>query len=59
VAGVVPVRYRAAVPIVEEAGGTFSDLDGGRSLTTRAAVYTNGHIHREVLDALRSTAVEP
>jgi histidinol-phosphatase len=53
-----PWDIAAAVPIVEEAGGTFSDLDGGRSLTTRAAIYTNGCVHSQVLDALQSTAVE-
>ena len=53
-----PWDIAAAIPIIEEAGGTFSDLEGGRSLTTRAAIYTNGHVHREVLDALQSAAVE-
>lgn len=39
--------------LVEEAGGRFSDLDGGRRLDTRTAVYSNGSRHHDdVLDAL-------
>lgn len=53
-----PWDIAAAVPIVEEAGGTFSDLDGGRSLTTRAAIYTNGRLHSQVLDAVQPTAAK-
>jgi histidinol-phosphatase len=37
-----PWDFAAVVPIVEEAGGTFSDLDGGRHLDTNGAVITNG-----------------
>ncbi len=40
----------AAVPIVEQAGGRFSDLHGQPSITSGAAVFTNGHLHQEVLD---------
>lgn len=54
-----PWDIAAAVPIVEEAGGRVSDLDGGRGITSRAAVYSNGRLHREVLDVLRSAAVAP
>lgn len=49
-----PWDIAAAVPIVEEAGGTVSDLDGNRDISSKAAVYSNGHVHREVLDLLRS-----
>ncbi|TPW70624.1 inositol monophosphatase family protein [Schumannella sp. 10F1B-5-1] len=36
-------------PIVREAGGRFSSLDGDDSLETGSALATNGHIHDEVL----------
>lgn len=39
--------------IVEEAGGRFSDLRGGRRLDTRTAVYSNGPIHDQVLAVLQ------
>jgi histidinol-phosphatase len=38
--------------LVEEAGGRFSDHNGGRRLDTRTAVYSNGTRHEEVLAAL-------
>ncbi|MHA6757588.1 inositol monophosphatase family protein [Streptacidiphilus sp. PAMC 29251] len=47
-----PWDIAAAVPIVEEAGGRFSDLRGGRSITTGAAVFTNGLLHEDVLAQL-------
>lgn len=50
-----PWDIAAAVPVIEEAGGMFSDLDGSRSISSGAAVYCNGNIHREVIDLLRST----
>jgi histidinol-phosphatase len=44
------------VVLVEEAGGRFSDLEGGRRLDTGGVVLTNGLLHDEVLGALgRST----
>lgn len=51
-----PWDIAAAVPIVEEAGGTVSDLGGDRGISSGAAVYSNGHVHREVLDALSTAA---
>ncbi|MGI9092116.1 MAG: histidinol-phosphatase [Mycobacteriales bacterium] len=39
--------------VVEEAGGRFTDLDGGAGPTGGSAVATNGALHAEVLDALR------
>lgn len=53
-----PWDIAAAVPIVEEAGGTVTDLDGRHSITSKAAVYSNGLVHYEVLDALRSATAE-
>ena len=40
--------------LVEEAGGRFSDHQGGRRLDTRTAVYSNRFTHDEVLAALTS-----
>jgi len=39
--------------IVEEAGGRWSNLDGGRSLEGRSVLATNGHLHDELLARLR------
>lgn len=38
--------------IVEEAGGTFTDFEGGDRIDTGRVVATNGHLHRDVLDVL-------
>jgi histidinol-phosphatase len=38
--------------LVEEAGGRFSDLHGGRRLDTRTAIYSNGSHHDEIVEAL-------
>lgn len=38
--------------ILEEAGGTFTDLAGGPSLNSGASVATNGLLHAQVLDVL-------
>jgi len=43
----------ALVPIVTEAGGTFTGVGGGAPLTELNAVATNGHLHDEVLAALK------
>ena len=40
--------------IVEEAGGRFSDLWGGKRLDTRTALYSNGSLHDDALRALES-----
>lgn len=43
----------ALAVIVEAAGGTFTDLDGGPiGLKTTSVLATNGRLHRPVLDAL-------
>ncbi len=41
--------YAAVVVIVEEAGGTFTDLWGGRRLDTGTAVYSNAMLHPAIL----------
>ena len=42
----------AVQPIIEEAGGRFSDWNGSPSIDTGNAVGTNGLIHEEVLSLL-------
>ncbi len=42
----------ALVPIVEEAGGTFTSVEGEPGPHNGSAVATNGHLHAETLDAL-------
>lgn len=44
--------------LVEEAGGRFSDHAGGHRLDTRTALYSNGLLHDDVLDALRDEPVD-
>lgn len=39
--------------IVEEAGGRFTDHQGGTRLDTRTGIYSNGRCHESLLDALR------
>jgi histidinol-phosphatase len=43
----------ALTVIVREAGGTFTDLEGGAvGLATTSVLATNGHLHQAVLDSL-------
>lgn len=51
-AGGGPWDLAALVPIVEEAGGRFSDVMGGRSLYAPAALFTNGVLHEQILHCL-------
>lgn len=44
--------YAPATVIVQEAGGRFTDFDGGPRFDARRAVVTNGLLHDEVLAAL-------
>jgi histidinol-phosphatase len=44
-----PWDYAATSVIVEESGGRFCDLWGGRRLDTTTAVFTNAHLERQVL----------
>lgn len=48
-----PWDYAAFAAIVEGAGGTFSDLWGGRRLDTHTALFTNGAVHDDVLALIR------
>lgn len=43
----------ALVPIVREAGGRFTDIDGADSISTRSSLASNGALHEELLNALR------
>jgi histidinol-phosphatase len=40
--------------IVEEAGGRFTDIDGRYDWTTGSAVFSNGHVHDEVIRLMGS-----
>ena len=40
-----PWDHAAFVVLVEEAGGRFSDIWGGRRLDTRTAIFSNGVLH--------------
>src|SRR5690349_2709150 len=42
----------ALIPIVTEAGGTFTDLDGRPGPGGGSAIATNGHLHADVLGRL-------
>ena len=42
----------ALVPIVTEAGGTFTDLTGSAAPGDGSAIATNGNLHPEVLARL-------
>jgi histidinol-phosphatase len=51
--GVHPWDVAALKPIVEEAGGRFSDWDGTPSIYRPDVVLSNGKLHDEVLGILR------
>jgi myo-inositol-1(or 4)-monophosphatase len=55
--GLKPWDYAAAMLILREAGGTFTDERGEPMgpFTVGAGVGSNGHIHRELLETLWST----
>jgi histidinol-phosphatase len=43
----------ALLPVVEEAGGTFTDWSGRRTIHGGNAISTNGLLHEAVLDVIR------
>jgi histidinol-phosphatase len=45
-----------AVVLVEEAGGRFSDREGGRRLDLGDASFSNGLIHGQLEQLLRTAA---
>lgn len=48
-----PYDIAAVVPIIEEAGGRLTDIDGTATIDAGHCVTTNGPLHDEVLRALR------
>ena len=40
--------------IIQEAGGTFTDLDGNPTIHGGNAISTNGHLHNQVLQILNT-----
>ena len=46
----------ALLPIVEEAGGTFTDWDGNATIYGGNAFSTNGHLFRQVMEILEAGA---
>ncbi|SDQ13066.1 inositol monophosphatase family protein [Microbacterium sp. cf332] len=50
--GVKEYDIAAHVPIVTEAGGRFTDIDGADTLSTRSALATNGILHETYLELL-------
>jgi histidinol-phosphatase len=49
----------ALVPIVTEAGGTFTDLDGRPGPAGGSAVATNGKLHADLLERLTAPGIAP
>lgn len=50
--GVKEYDIAALVPIVHEAGGRFTDIDGADSLSSRSSLATNGRLHHDFLSLL-------
>lgn len=53
--GVKEYDIAALVPIVHEAGGRFTDIDGADSLSSRSSLATNGRLHADFLSLLGTT----
>ncbi len=52
--GVKEYDIAALVPIVTEAGGRFTDIDGADSIASRSSLATNGILHDPFLDLIHS-----
>ncbi len=50
--GVKEYDIAALVPIIEEAGGRFTDIDGRDSISARSSLATNGVLHDDFLTLL-------
>ena len=50
---IAPWDIAAIVPIVEEAGGRLTDIDGNTTIDAGHCITTNGTLHDEVLRRLR------
>lgn len=48
-----PYDMAALIPIIREAGGTFTSIDGHPDCWHGSALATNGPLHQTLLDALR------
>jgi len=44
----------AVLPVIEEAGGTFTDWQGCRTIHSGQGIATNGQVHDEVLEIARA-----
>ncbi|WP_053388031.1 inositol monophosphatase family protein [Leucobacter japonicus] len=53
---VKPYDLAALVPIVREAGGRFTDIDGASSAWNGSALATNGALHDAVLEHVATTS---
>jgi histidinol-phosphatase len=51
-----PWDLAAFVVLVEEAGGRFTDLWGGRRIDTRTAIYSNGLVHDDMRSLVAASA---
>lgn len=54
--GVTQWDLAALQPIVEEAGGRFTDFSGVERTDGRSAISSNGHLHATLLEAVSATA---
>lgn len=53
--GVKEYDIAALVPIITEAGGRFTDIDGADSIASRSSLATNGILHTPFLSLLTSS----
>lgn len=49
---VKPYDLAALVPIVREAGGRFTDIDGNETAWNGSSLATNGSLHQQVIDVI-------
>src|SRR5262249_660515 len=47
--GVQAWDIAAIIPLIEEAGGIFTDWSGQKSINARRVLATNGHLHSHLL----------
>lgn len=52
---VKPYDLAALVPIVREAGGRFTDIEGADNAWNGSSLATNGHLHDAVLGSIRAS----
>ena len=57
--GVKEYDVAALVPIITEAGGTFTSFDGDDTIADRSSLATNGILHQSFLDLLHSPHTVP